>query len=373
VRTPRGLLATLGATLSMVAAAACVLLFTSTLVAVKGWPGLSAPPNGGPVALAPVERQAVRGESDGGSRDTPVVLGAPAATSGSAAPVGLGPSPAAGDSQGEVAGQHIETGSGPIATTRTETQQNESTPGTVVPIGLAPTGTGPSIVPAVEVPVSTPVTTPQTNQDEGDTGYTPSERRVTVNAIPETVSEWPSDADEQTDELEPQSEALAPQTYTRTPQTYTRTPATSWPEEEPEAPAEDELAPTVTSAPEADRDGEQPTRQSARTWQPDAVAEDPQPATEPTPEPSSEQPRAEEPAAQPKPDAGTQVEPKPEPCPPAAEPQPEPKPEPQPCPPEQTAEPTVQTPEPQPEAAPQPDAQPASPAPEQAPATQPCP
>ena len=79
VRTPRGLLATLGATLSLVAAAACVLFFTSTLVAVKGWPGLSSPPNSGALALAPVERALTPGA---GRSDTtveaPLVLGAPA-------------------------------------------------------------------------------------------------------------------------------------------------------------------------------------------------------------------------------------------------------------------------------------------------------
>jgi hypothetical protein len=229
--------------------------------------------------------------------------------------------------------------------------------------------------------VSTPVTTtPEVTQDDADTGYAPSERRVMVNAIPETDAEWPTHVDEETEGSEPHSEALAPQTYTRTP-------SRAWPDEDgAEAPSHEALEPTVAPAPDAHDESEQPTRESARPWQPDAVAEEPQPATEPEREPSSEQPEpvpsekphekpadkpAEEPQAQPKPDAGTEVEPQPEPCPPAAEPKPEPKPEPEPepCPPGQAPEPAAQTPEPQPE----PATQPAPPAPEQAPATPPCP
>ncbi len=99
MRTPRGLLATLGATLSMVAAAACVLVFTSTLVAVNGWPGLSAPSQSGPVALAPIERTEKQTNGSSGSAEPPLVLGAPAAPSASAPPVqvGVGSHPRARD------------------------------------------------------------------------------------------------------------------------------------------------------------------------------------------------------------------------------------------------------------------------------------
>src|SRR5215211_6073287 len=159
VRTPRGLLATLGVTLSMVAAAACVLFFTSTLVAVNGWPGLSAPPKSGPVALAPVERAL----SSGGGRsspDEPVVLGAPAAPSAPTAPVGLAPTPGqtpGGTGSGSTERISSESRQG---TTQVQTQETPTTP-QITPIPTTPsTGSEVSIVPAVQTPATAPAITP---------------------------------------------------------------------------------------------------------------------------------------------------------------------------------------------------------------------
>ena len=48
MRATRGLLGSLGASLTLIAAAACTLLAISTVVALRGWPTLSASPAGLP-------------------------------------------------------------------------------------------------------------------------------------------------------------------------------------------------------------------------------------------------------------------------------------------------------------------------------------
>jgi hypothetical protein len=372
VRTPRGLLATLGATVSLVAAAACVLVFTSTLVAVKGWPGLSDAPEGAPVALAPVDRPAASGGRDGGSAGSPVVLGAPATTTAPPAPVGLGSAPASGGSEtGSVAGERIESGSAPTTSTPVVTEQGASSPVAVTPVGIAPTGTEGSIVPAVLPPAETALpTTPQSTHDS-DTGYMPSERSVTVNAIPEMETETyaTTDAGENADGLEPETGSRE----------FARTPATAWPQDD-EIPGDE--APAWGDDGEEPATSDEPSRETARGVQPDERAEAPETAEEPepetaleakpetapepkpesTPEPKPESTPEPKPESTPEPKPETTPEPapdggeksEPEPCPPAAEPAPEPEP----CPP---AEPETQ---PAPEQAP--------PAPEQAPAAPPC-
>ena len=203
VRTPRGLLATLGATLSMVAAAACVLFFTSTLVAVNGWPGLSAPPNGGPVALAPVERT-VKTTTSGssGSAGAPIVLGAPAAPSTPAVQVGVGSTPSATTTPAGTAGgsQRLDSGAAPETTGPTSTQETTSTSSPVT-IGPIPAATEPATTaPAVQSPASTPVTTsaPTTTEQTSQTSDKPSERRVALST-PVAQDDAPTDVTSEDD------------------------------------------------------------------------------------------------------------------------------------------------------------------------------
>ena len=178
MHTPRGLLATLGVTLSMVAAAACVLFFTSTLVAVNGWPGLSDPPESDPVALAPVERALTPGGGDEAAREAPVVLGAPAPAAAPTAPVGLGPAPVGGTGAG--------AGAGPAAPAQGGGFQDGADTPTTVPIGAQGTPDIPSplvppvpeTIPAVQPPATTPAVIPALAPAEPST---PTDRRVTVS------------------------------------------------------------------------------------------------------------------------------------------------------------------------------------------------
>jgi nicotinate-nucleotide--dimethylbenzimidazole phosphoribosyltransferase len=394
VRTPRGLLATLGATLSLVAAAACVLAFTSTLVAVKGWPGLTSPPEGAPVALAPVERPSSSNgrEPSSGTTGAPVVLGAPAPDSAPPPPVGLSPSSSAGGGDvGGVAGERIESGSAPTSTTHIDTQQGTTTPVVETPAGPTPGGSEPSIVPAIQTPASTTLPTiPVSTDDDADTGYAPSERHVTVNAIMGEPS-TPWGEEDGWDEEYGQSD-----TEPTSDRTIARTPAPAWPELDETSEGDDAVQPPAQP--------EQPSPETARDWQPDMsvpeeapdadarwprpveehsdetvekpardtyqepasppseepapeswerpAAETPeepapetpeQPADEPAPEPSeppapaTSKPSSPDSSAQPAPEKpATEPTPQPEPCPPVTEPEPcPPAPQPEPAPAEQ--------------------------------------
>jgi hypothetical protein len=294
------------------------------------------------------------------------VLGAPATTTAPPAPVGVGPAPASGGSEtGSVAGERIESGSAPTTSTPVVTEPGASNPVVVTPVGTAPTGTEGSIVPAVLPPTETSLpTTPQSTQDDGDTGYTPSERRVTVNAIPELETETyaTTDAGEDADGLEPE-------TGSDDSRAFARTPATAWPEDD-EVPGDE--APAWGDDREESATSEEPSRETARGVQPDDSAEAPETAERPKPE------TALEPKPESTPEQESMPEPKPESTPePKPETTPEPAPdtgekaEPEPCPP--TAEPAPE-PEPCPPAAPEPQPAPEQvpPAPEQAPATPPC-
>ena len=171
----------------MVAAAACVLFFTSTLVAVNGWPGLSAPPNGGPVALAPIERT-VKTTTNGssGSAGSPIVLGAPAAPSAPAVQVGVGSTPSATTTPAGTAGgsEHLDSGATRETTGPASTQETTSTSSPVT-IGPIPAATEQATTaPAVQTPASTPVSTsaPTTTEQTSQTSPKPSERRVALSS-----------------------------------------------------------------------------------------------------------------------------------------------------------------------------------------------
>ena len=208
-------------------------------------------------------------------------------------------------------------------------------------------------------------TTPQSTTHDSDTGYTPSERRVTVNAIPEMETETyaTTDAGEDADGLEPE-------TGSDDSRAFARTPAPASPEDDA-IPGEE--APAWGDDGEEPATSEEPSREAARGVQPDERAEAPETAEEPKPEtaleakpetapdpkpestPESKPESAPEPkpestpepkpettpetAPEPAPDTGEKAEP--EPCPPAAEPAPAPAPE--PCPP------TAPEPQPAPE------------------------
>jgi hypothetical protein len=366
VRTPRGLLATLGVTLSMVAAAACVLLFTSTLVAVNGWPGLSAAPDAGPVALAPVDRDLTAGGGDaGGDAGSPLVLGAPAAPSAPPAPVGLAPEPApvAGPGGSGDAPSRIDSPSAPEGSTDVGTQGLPPT----IPISRPP-ATAPSTpvidtTPAVQAPATAPATVPAV-MPPTDGAPGPSERRVTVNA-PTAPAEDSWD-DGGTWRPAPQQAPAR--------RSFSPAPAPTMTEEHPvgEKPADKPVAEPDTSH------GEQPPAKTpVRSFAPAPAPErvtlqaPSRPDGERTP---PEHPRTDAgPKAQPE-ESAPQADPAPKPEPaPQADPQPEPKPEPQPKPdPEpQPSPPAAEQAPPAPEQAPAPEPAPAPPV-EQIPATPPC-
>jgi hypothetical protein len=370
VRTPRGLLATLGATLSMVAAAACVLFFTSTLVAVNGWPGLSAPPNSGPVALAPVERALNPSRERSGEPAAPVVLGAPVRPTaptpqvGVGAGTGAGTAPAGGPTRRTTrrsgGGERIGSeGSGPESTTPIVQTQTPAPQVQIGPIPVAPPAGAPVTIPVVQAPAA----------ETQSTSPAPTDRRVTVSSPVEGVQNSWSDG----------QQAVAPQ---RPPaqRTLMRAPATkvqSWEEPAPQTGVDtSEQTPATDPCPPADKPEQQPAPTTDPASAP-ATAPKPEPATAPEPEPAT----APQTATKPESDAGTQTPAATQPAPQQSEPQqsepqqsePQP-PEPQPPEPQQ---PEPQQPAPCPPAEQAPAAQPApapqAPAPEQAPAAAPAP
>jgi hypothetical protein len=374
VHTPRGLLATLGVTLSLVAAAACVLVFTSTLVAVKGWPGLSEQPDNGPVALAPVDRQAgVGGPTD--AEDAPLVLGAPAATSTPVASVGL--APAAGDdvaaSDGSAPSARMERGAGRVEQTPvSDDDDTTSNPITIGPIPAAPGDSAPTTIPALG-PAVTPA--PTTTESAPDTGSAPqpSQRRVTVSS-PVTDD----DASEA-----PRQQGYAPE-QRQSRRAFAPQPVPSTEDEGGEEPSKEGETPTDEGEREFAPDA--PSTDGERGLAPDEGSEQPSRGGEPTkpeigePGTDNTQPGhdGEAPAGTPKPEGKPKPETQPEhapksehapkpdvqadPCGPVAES----KPEPQPQPPVET-QPAPEQPQPEPQPQPATDVAP-EPAPEQAPA-----
>jgi hypothetical protein len=256
----------------MVAAAACVLFFTSTLVAVKGWPGLSAPPNSGPVALAPVERAVNPTRERSGEAAAPVVLGARARPAAPTPQVGVGPAPAGPaqqrDTRTSSGAERIGTdGSGPQSTTPNTQTETTAPKVQIAPIPGAPP-TPPAIMPAVQAPASsTQSATPA-----------PTDRRVTVNWPVEDVQTSWSDGEQ----------PVAPQ-RPPTQRTYMRAPATqlqSWEDPTPQA-GDDSVtslqsptgAPVRSFAPSVSTD--QQPQDGGTTAQPDAQGD--KPAADPCP------------------------------------------------------------------------------------------
>jgi hypothetical protein len=256
----------------MVAAAACVLFFTSTLVAVKGWPGLSAPPNSGPVALAPVERAVNPTRERSGEAAAPVVLGARARPAAPTPQVGVGPAPAGpaqqrGTRTSSGAERIGSDGSGPQSTTPITQTETTAPQVQIAPIPVAPP-TAPAIMPAVQAPASeTQSATPA-----------PTDRRVTVNWPVEDVQTSWSDGEQ----------PVAPQ-RPPTQRTYMRAPATqlqSWEDPTPQA-GDDSVtslqsptgAPVRSFAPSVSTD--QQPQDGGTTAQPDAQGD--KPAADPCP------------------------------------------------------------------------------------------
>jgi hypothetical protein len=299
VRTPRGLLATLGATLSMVAAAACVLFFTSTLVAVNGWPGLSAPPNSGPVALAPVERALNPSRERSGEPAAPVVLGAPVRPTAPTPQVGVGVgagtapagAPARRTTRRSGGGERIGSeGSGPESTTPIVQTQTPAPQVQIGPIPVAPPAGAPVTIPVVQAPAA----------ETQSTSPAPTDRRVTVSSPVEGVQNSWSDG----------QQAVAPQ---RPPaqRTLMRAPATkvqSWEEPAPQTGVDtSEQTPATDPCPPADKPEQQPAPTTDPASAP-ATAPKPEPATAPEPEPATAPqqpapcpPAEQAPAAQPAP------------------------------------------------------------------------